>query len=128
MKNVTQIRTVLKFGSTIFGLSAIFLIVFPNLFLELLNLSSSDALIWAMRMIGITLVALTGNMYVVSSTASDQGVTRSGFIMMISATSLGILTLIIPSDLSWFTITYAAIGFVFGAIYATLLLRNYRSH
>lgn len=76
-----------------------------------------------MRMIGVTLVALTGNMLMVSLTATEKGVLNSALIMMISATGLGVLTLLIPADLNWFSTAYAATGFVFGAIYATLLLR-----
>ena len=62
------IRSTLKIGSGIFGISAIFLLLFPKKFLELLNCDSSNVqLSWSMQMIGITLVALSGNMFVNSN-------------------------------------------------------------
>lgn len=127
MNSVSALRITLKTGANVFGLSAILLLVLPVLFLELLALPESSDLIWSMRMIGITLIALTGNMYVVASSATDSGVMFSGKVMMVAATALGVLTLTIPVSLNWFTLSYAGIGFGFGATYATLLVRATRS-
>ena len=46
---IKRLRTILKFGATVFGLSAIFLLVSPKTFLELLNLETSESLQWSMR-------------------------------------------------------------------------------
>jgi hypothetical protein len=97
---IAGLRITLKVGATVFGLSAILLAVIPSLFLELLGLSTDTALQWSMRMIAITLIALTG---------------------------LGAVTLAIPVELNLFTQGYAAIGFGFGAVYATMLGMDYRS-
>ena len=118
---VRRIRGVLKAGSGVFGLSAVVLILVPAFFNELLGLPGSTALDWAMRMIGITLVALAGNMFSVSTRGSDKSVLLSGKVMMISAAGLGVLTLLIPAQLGWFTILYAAVGFGFSAAYAWAL-------
>lgn len=113
-----KVRNILKLGSTIFGLSALLLLFLPNLFLELLNLNSdSDSLEWSMRMIGVTLVALAGNMWFNSENADDATVRKVAMVMAVSATSLGVLTLAIPSEKTLFTYLYAAIGFAFGAAY-----------
>lgn len=120
-------RATLKTGATVFGLSAVLLLFLPDVFIELLALPQSDELSWAMRMIGITLVALTGNMFVVATTASDLGVNRAAIVMLIAATTLGVLTLLIPVEVNLFTSIYAAIGFGFGLTYGTLLLRSRRS-
>jgi hypothetical protein len=113
-----KVRNILKLGSTIFGLSALLLLFLPNLFLELLNLNSdSDSLDWSMRMIGVTLVALAGNMWFNSENADDATVRKVAMVMAVSATSLGVLTLAIPSEKTLFTYLYAAIGFAFGAAY-----------
>lgn len=124
MNSVTAIRITLKTGATVFGFSAVLLLFLPSVFIDLLALTQSEALSWAMRMIGITLVALTGNMFLVATTATDHGVYRAAIVMMISATTLGALTLLIPVDLNLFTAGYAAIGFGFGLTYATLLMRT----
>lgn len=121
---VRRIRRVLKAGSGVFGLSAVVLILVPAFFNELLGLPGSAELDWAMRMIGITLVALAGNMFSVSTRGSDRSVPLSGKVMMISAAGLGVLTLLIPSQLGWFTILYAAIGFGFSAAYAWALIKR----
>lgn len=117
-----RIRAVLFTGSAVFGLSALLLLVAPALFNQLLGLKSDQALEWAMRMIGITLVALAGNMYSVSKKGSSQSVLFSGRLMMISAVALGFLTLLIPGQLTWFGITYAAVGFGFSAAYVWAML------
>lgn len=128
VNSMTAIRTTLKTGATVFGLSAVLLLLLPSVFIDLLSLPQSDELSWAMRMIGITLVALTGNMYVVASTASDRGVHRAAQVMLVAATTLGILTLLIPVELNLFTGIYAAIGFGFGLTYGTLLVKLRRAH
>ena len=121
---IRRLRTILKFGSTVFGLSAIFLLVDPKAFLELLNLEISEPLQWSMRMIAITLIALTGNMLSVARFGSETSVVFSARIMAVSAAGLGALTLLIPAEFGWFTIAYAAIGFLFSLAYLTTLLRK----
>ena len=121
---IKRIRTVLKFGSTIFGLSAVFLLINPRAFLELLNLESSNSLEWSMRMIAITLIALTGNMLSVARFGSETSVVFSAKVMIVSAAALGVLTLLIPADFGWFTIAYAAIGFLFSLAYLSALMRK----
>ena len=121
---IKRLRTILKLGSTIFGFSAIFLLVDPKTFLELLNLEKTETLQWSMRMIAITLIALTGNMLSVARFGSETSVIFSSRVMVISATALGALTLLIPAEFSWFTIAYAAVGFLFSLAYLSALLRK----
>jgi O-antigen/teichoic acid export membrane protein len=120
----SQIRVVLKTGSTVFGISAVVLILVPELFNQLLGLPASAELDWAMRMIGITLVALAGNMFSVAHKGSDESVVFSGKVMLVSAAGLGVLTLLIPAPLGWFTYLYAAVGFGFSAAYAWALKKK----
>ena len=121
---IKRLRTILKFGSTVFGLSALFLLIAPKTFLELLNLETSESLEWSMRMIAITLIALTGNMLSVSRFGSETSVVFSARVMVVSAAALGALTLLIPAEFGWFTIAYAAVGFMFSVAYLTALLRK----
>jgi hypothetical protein len=116
-----RIRNVLRAGSIVFGLSAIALIFAPALFNSLLGLVSNEPLEWAMRMIGITLVALAGNMFSVASRGSEASVLFSGRVMLISAFGLGVLTLLLPVTLTWFAIAYAVVGFGFSGAYAWAL-------
>ncbi len=94
-----RIRAVLRAGSIVFGFSALVLIGFPAFFNQLLGLPASAALDWAMRMIGITLVALAGNMLSVSVKGSAESVLFSGKVMLISAAALRVLTLLTASKI-----------------------------
>jgi hypothetical protein len=116
--SVSRLRLVLRTGSIVFGVSALALILVPATFNGLLGLNSSPELDWAMRMIGITLVALAGNMFSVSSRGSEASVLFSGRVMLASAFALGVLTLLLPVQLNWFAIAYSAVGFGFSAAYA----------
>jgi hypothetical protein len=118
------IKNTLKGGAVVFGASAIFLLAAPEVFLDLLGLEDSAELIWAMRMIGITLIALAGNMWQ-NAKSTNAGVIRFvGRVMLISALSLGVLTIFIPAELTVFSITYAAIGLSFALLYLINLIRK----
>ena len=114
---VQGLRWVLRAGAAVFGASAVVLLVAPAFFLTLLALPATADLEWAMRMIAITLVALTGNMAVVSFSASDRGVLVASGVMLFAAGALGFLTLMIPADVTWFTVGYALVGFGFSSAY-----------
>jgi hypothetical protein len=119
------VKNTLKGGAVIFGASAIFLLAAPEIFLELLGLENSPELIWSMRMIGITLVALAGNMWQNSKlNNSAAGIKFVGRVMFISALALGVLTIFIPAELTPFSITYAAIGLAFALLYLINLIRK----
>jgi hypothetical protein len=122
MKTSSRVRLVLKTGATVFGLSAVWLIAAPGFFLALLGLADNAPLDWSMRMIGITLVALAGNMFSVASRGSDDSVRFSGRLMQVSAAGLGVLTLLIPTALTWFDFAYAAVGFGFSGAYTWAFL------
>jgi hypothetical protein len=123
-RSIAAIRKVLAAGSLVFGLSAIALIAVPGIFNQLLGLQTSADLEWAMRMIGVTLVALSGNMYSVSKHGTDKAVLFSGRLMLVSAAALGVVTLTIYTNGSWFAQAYALVGFGFSAAYAWALTRK----
>ena len=120
--NYSALRKVLRAGSIVFGASALFLLVLPSLFLNLLALTDSAEMVWAMRMIGITLLALAGNMWNNAAQSSDERVGNVAKVMCVSATALGVLTLLIPGEITWFSYLYAAVGFGFGLTYLFYLL------
>jgi chromate transport protein ChrA len=119
------VKQTLKAGSAVFGASAIFLLIAPELFLDLLNLESNDQMVWSMRMIAITLIALAGNMWQNSKlNNSAAGLRYVALVMIFSAASLGVLTLLIPAKITIFTAVYAAIGFLFAISYLVNLTRK----
>ena len=119
-----HLRNTLKAGAIVFGFSAAFLLVLPALFLDLLGLEDSEPLIWSMRMIAITLFALAGNMWNNSKQADNSKVAHVAKVMCLSATALGVLTLMNPAELTWFSYLYAAIGFSFALSYLVGLLKR----
>jgi hypothetical protein len=121
-KVIARLRTVLATGSMVFGISALALIALPAVFNQLLGLQSTPDLEWAMRMIGITLVALAGNMFSVARVGADASVKLSGRVMLVSAFLLGVITLVIPTGLNWFVVLYAVIGFGFSGAYTWAFL------
>ncbi|CAB4809273.1 unannotated protein [freshwater metagenome] len=121
---VSALRKTLKAGSLVFGGSAIFLLAAPGVFLDLMALDSSDQMQWSMRMIAITVFALAGNMWNNSGQSSVDRVVNVARVMFISALTLGILTLMVPVELTWFTYIYAAIGFGFAISYLLNLTRK----
>ena len=120
--NYSVLRKVLRAGSIVFGASALFLLVLPSLFLDLLALSDNAEMVWAMRMIGITLLALAGNMWNNAGQSSDERVGNVAKVMCVTATALGVLTLLIPGEITWFSYLYAAVGFGFALTYLLYLL------
>ena len=108
--NYPHLRKTLQAGSIVFGFSALFLLILPSLFLELLGLDQSEPLQWSMRMIGITLIALAGNMWNNSKQSDNTKVGNVAKIMCVSAAALGVLTLLIPAELTWFSYVYAVVG------------------
>ena len=122
--NYPAIRKTLRAGSLVFGASSLFLLVLPSIFLDLLGLENGDVLVWSMRMIAITLFALAGNMWNNSRNSSDRGVGNVAQVMCVSATGLGVLTLLIPGEITWFSYLYAAVGFGFGLTYLINILRR----
>ena len=119
------VKQTLKAGSAVFGASAVFLLIAPELFLDLLDLESNDQMVWSMRMIAITLIALAGNMWQNSKlNNSAAGLRYVALVMIFSATSLGLLTLLIPAKITIFTAVYAAIGFLFAISYLVNLTRK----
>jgi hypothetical protein len=118
------VKQTLRAGSIVFGLSALFLLIAPKIFLDLLGVTNNNEMIWAMRMIGITLIALAGNMWQNSKLNNAAGIGYVGRVMFIAAAGLGFLTIFIPASLTPFAIGYAVIGFGFSISYLINLIRK----
>lgn len=123
---INGIRKTLQAGSVVFGLSALFLVLLPRTFLELLGMDNTDQLRWSMRMIGITVFALAGNLWINAKQEVEERVILVARVMCVSAALLGLLTLLIPAPLTWFGYLYAAIGFGFSISYLINLIKASR--
>jgi hypothetical protein len=122
--DIKTLRYTLRTGAAVFALSSLALLALPRQFTDLLGLPGSEPLDWAMRMIAITLVALTGNMAVISFRGGPDAVLLASRVMQFSAFGLGAITLLIPADITWFTLVYAVIGFGFSGAYTIGLIMS----
>ena len=118
------VKRTLKAGSIVFGLSALLLLIVPGVFLDLLGVTNNSEMIWSMRMIGITLVALAGNMWQNSKLNNAAALGFVGRVMFVAAAGLGFLTIFIPASLTPVAIGYAVIGFAFSISYLINLIRK----
>ena len=118
------VKQTLKAGSVVFGVSALFLLIAPGVFIDLLGITNNSEMIWSMRMIGVTLVALAGNMWQNSKLNTAASLGFVGRVMFIAAAGLGFLTVFIPNELTPFAILYAIIGFGFSVSYLVNLIRK----
>jgi hypothetical protein len=124
---INGIRKTLQAGATVFAFSALLLFLLPSLFLDLLGMDSGDQLQWSMRMIGITVFALAGNMWQNSKHTDESRVVTVARVMCFSAALLGVVTLLVPVTLTWFGYLYAAIGFGFSLSYLVNLIKVSRT-
>ena len=94
------------------------------MFIDLLGLPGSLNLDWSMQLSGVTILTLGGLMFVIAQAGSTNGVLWAARVMMVGAFGLGVMTLLIPTGVTWFVILYALIGFGFSSAYLVFLARR----
>jgi hypothetical protein len=119
------IRSVLAVGSTFFVVSGALLFVMPDTFGGWIGLEVSDATSWALRMLGVALLALAGLMWLVRR-AKDHPVLGAGAVMMVASALLTGLTVTMPGE--WTPLRWALLGAgaVFALAYLGLLIASRR--
>jgi hypothetical protein len=119
----TLIRGILGAGSVVFLVSSAVLIVLPTYFGELLGLTTSETSDWALRMMGATLLALSGQMWLVRS-APQLTVRRSAAVMIVAGGAMTVFTVIMPADWTIARFAYLGIGLGFLTAYLVALIRR----
>lgn len=119
------IRLVLAVGSAFFLVAGVLLFLLPDSFSSWIGLASSDEVAWAMRMLGVALLALAGLMWLVRR-AKDHPVLGAGAVMMLASALLTVLTVTLPGE--WTPLRWALLGAgaVFALAYLALLLASRR--
>lgn len=119
------IRLVLSVGSAFFLVAGVLLFLLPDSFSSWIGLTPSDEVAWAMRMLGVTLLALAGLMWLVRR-AKDHPVLGAGAVMMVASALLTVLTVTLPGE--WTPLRWALLGAgaVFALAYLGLLLASRR--
>ena len=119
------IRLVLSARASFFVIAALLLLVLPDSFASWIGLEGTDAVAWALRMIGAVLLGLSGLMWLVRR-AGDHPVLGAGAVMMVTSALLTILTVTLPGE--WTPLRWALLGAgaAFALAYLALLLASRR--
>jgi hypothetical protein len=120
------IRMILSVGSSFFLIAGALLFVVPDSFAAWIGLEASDAVAWTLRMLGVVLMALAGQMWLVRR-ARDHPVLGAGAVMMVASILLTALTITLPGE--WTPLRWALLGAgaVFALAYLGLLMASRRS-
>jgi len=121
--DVQRLRGVLRLGALVFAISSLVLFIAPRVFTDLLGIPGSLNLDWAMQLSGVTILTLGALMFVIAQAGSTNGLLWAARVMMVGAFGLGVMTLLIPTGVTWFVILYALIGFGFSSAYLVFLAR-----
>lgn len=120
------IRVVLAVGSLVFLLSALVLVFSPRSFAGWLGLTTVEEVLWTLRVLGIALFGLAGQMWLVRR-AGDHPVLGSAAVMVLVSLALSVLVVMLPATgwtpLRW---AYLGAGLVFAIAYAGLLALSRR--
>ncbi len=117
-----RLAITLRVGAIVFAFSALALIATPELFLEFLKIEKeqstySQALIWAMRMIGVCLLIASVMMPLVAAFAPERALRQVGVLMVGICSLLTLLTFLTPAPWGIGKIAYLAIGAFFTLAY-----------
>ena len=120
------IRVVLSAGSAFFFVACLLLLLMPADFAGWIGLESTDALAWAMRMLGAALLGLAGLMWLVRR-AGDHPVLGAAAVMVMVSVLLTFLTATLPGE--WTPLRWALLGAggVFALAYLVLLVASRRT-
>jgi O-antigen/teichoic acid export membrane protein len=121
-----RIRLIVLIGASVFLLSAVALIAFPEVFGEFINITG-DSAIWALRMTGVVLLPLSYSMFILRATASNHTIRSFAVLMILVSTALGIITLMAPGASSLGRWLYAVVGFAFALAYSAAIILSPRS-
>ena len=128
-----RIALVLRIGAVVFALSAFALLFNPWYFLDFIGVTSqanlaTQELVWAMRMIGLTLVIVALMMPVVAAFAPERVLRQVAIVMVPTCIGLSILSAFAPGQWGTGRILYVAIGVCFALGYLFALQGRRRNH
>jgi O-antigen/teichoic acid export membrane protein len=116
-----RIRQIVLVGASVFLVSAMSLIAFPQQFGDFINISGADA-VWALRMIGVVLLPLSYAMFILRATASNHTIKSFATLMVLVSAGLAVVTWMAPGEANIGRYLYAFIGAAFSLAYATAII------
>ncbi|MBM3655596.1 MAG: hypothetical protein FJW91_01340 [Actinobacteria bacterium] len=117
-----RLALILRLGAIVFAVSALALLITPELFLDFLDLEEgstgySQELIWAMRMMGACLLIASVMMPLVAAFASERALRQVGVLMVGICSLLSLLTFIAPAPWGNGKVVFALVGGLFVLAY-----------
>lgn len=112
---------ILGAGALVFAVSAVALLLAPGGLADLLGLTSSADVSWALRLMGAVLVALAGQMFLVRR-GDKRTVQTAAVVMVIGGGLMTVVTFLAPGDWTLLRVAYAVFGTVFCVAYVIALL------
>jgi hypothetical protein len=118
-----RIRQIVLVGASVFLVSGVALIAFPEQFGEFINISG-DSAVWALRMIGVVLIPLSYGMFILRATASNHTIRSFASLMILISAGLAVVTFIAPGPANLGRWIYGFVGIAFAlAYFAAVVLR-----
>lgn len=121
-----RIRQIVLFGASVFLLSGVALIAFPEQFGEFINIRGESAF-WALRMIGVVLIPLSYAMFILRATASNHTIRSFASLMILVSAALAAITFMAPGASNLGRWIYGIIGAAFALAYFAAVVVRPRS-
>ncbi len=125
MTNTRIISTILGLGALVFAISAVALLLAPELLARWLGVAETPDVAWTLRLMGAVLIALAGQMFLVRR-GDERTVRAAAIVMIIGGGLMTIVTFIAPGSWTWLRIAYAVFGTAFCVAYVLALLTRNR--
>lgn len=119
------IRVVLSFGSLVFIVSGLLLVIVPGVMAGWLGLANVIDTTWTLQMLGAALLGLSGQMWLVRR-APDHPVLGAAVVMIISGGLMTVLTVTLPGEWTPVRWVYLGVGAVFLLAYVVLIVVSRR--
>lgn len=121
-----RIRQIILFGASVFLLSGVALIAFPEQFGDFINIRGESA-VWTLRMIGVVLIPLSYAMFILRATASNHTIRSFASLMILVSAALSVITFMAPGPANLGRWIYGLIGAAFALVYFAAVVVKPRS-
>ncbi len=114
------LSVILGAGALVFAISAGALLLAPVTLADLLGLTASADVSWALRLMGAVLVALAGQMFLVRR-GNERTVRTAAVVMIIGGGLMTVVTFLAPGEWTLLRVAYAVFGSAFCVAYIVVL-------
>ena len=121
-----RIRQIILVGASVFLVSGVALLAFPEQFGDFINIRGESAY-WTLRMIGVVLIPLSYAMFILRATASNHTIRSFASLMILVSSALAVITFMAPGPSSIGRWIYGFIGIAFAFAYFVAVVMRPRA-